>query len=197
MLRRLLLPSLFLFTGCASAPWVPTRSADAPQATLVWVGVGECERYVDGQWVRAPEFDYDFSVEQRRFADRWQSVKSLRRRHPGYDGSAGPRTNTWFFDLELGPAGTEQGVPLAVRSSLGNGPGRADREFREATLELQANVSSMAPFDRYRIEQHYRYEDGQLEETVSLDKGDQPWVRNRERASLFAAQAFSQPPTHR
>ncbi len=194
MFRRLL--PLFLLSACASAPWVPTRAAEAPDTTLVWVGTGECERFVDGRWVRAPEFDYDFSVEQRRFGTRWQSVKSLRRRHPGYDGSAGPRTNTWFFDLELSSASSDR-VALSIDSSLGRGSGHTDREFREATLELDANVSSMAPFDRYRIEQHYRYETGQLEETVSLDKGDKPWVRNLEKASLFAARTFAEAPTKR
>jgi len=115
--------------------------------TLVWVGTGECERVVDGRWVRAPQFDYDFSVDQRRSKDRWDSVKSLRRRHPDYDGSAGERTVTWFFQAELKPAEGAR-VPLEFATSLGAGAGATDPQFRRATLELEANVSSMAPFDR-------------------------------------------------
>jgi acetylornithine deacetylase/succinyl-diaminopimelate desuccinylase-like protein len=32
---------------------------------------------------------------------------------------------------------------------------------------------------------------------VELNKGSTPWVRNREQATLFAANRFSQPPTTR
>lgn len=183
-------------TGCAgSRPWVPPTSPDVPEATLVWVGTGECERFVQGAWVRAPEFDYDFSVEQRRLKDRWESVKSLRRRHPAYDGSAGERLQTWFFLLEFDGAGAA--VPVKVQSSLGDGSGTTDPAFRGAALELRARVSDLAPFDRYRIVQDYRYEDGVLHEVVSLDKGDRPWVRNVERATLFGRRSFDAPPTTR
>jgi hypothetical protein len=161
---------------------------------LVWVGTGEAERYVDGEWRRAPEFDYEFSVEQRRYAGQWQSIKSLRRRHPAYDGSAGPREETWFFNLEL--QAEQQGqLPVVVVSSLGDGQGRMDSQFRVATLEMKPEISSLAPFNTYLIEQRYLYEEGSLEETVSLTKreagGDAPIVRNRERARLFAPQSFS------
>lgn len=184
--------SLVVLSGCAAKPWVPVAAEETPEVTLVWAGTGTCERYVDGAWVRAPEFDYDFSVEQRRLKGRWESVKSLRRRHPGYDGSAGERLQTWFFNLTL----EDQGA-VRIASSLGNGAGTTDAEFREASLELAANVSSMAPFDRYRIVQHYRYEEGRLDEVVSLDKGQTPWVRNNEHAVLFAKQSFPTPPTKR
>ncbi|MDP3232787.1 MAG: hypothetical protein Q8N26_08425 [Myxococcales bacterium] len=195
-LRSFLLP-LFLFAACAPArAWVPTPPAQHPEVTLVWLGTGECERFVDGQWVRSPQFDYDFSVEQRRSKDRWDSVKSLRRRHPDYDGSAGERTVTWFFQADLKAVDAAR-VPVEFTTSLGAGHGTTDPQFRRASMELKANVSSMAPFDRYRITQHYRYEDGQLDETVSLDKGDQPWVRNVERATLFARHTFAEPPTAR
>lgn len=181
-----------LVSGCASAPWVPHASPEPVEVTLVWVGQGECERFIDGAWVRAPEFDYDFSVEQRRHPTHWESVKSLRRRHAQYDGAAGDRLQTWFFHLALGP-----GAPVQVTSSLGNGSGTADAEFRSATLELQATVSAMAPFDRYRIVQHYNYEQGSLDEVVSLDKGTTPWIRNHEHALLFAKTRFDGPPIRR
>ncbi len=72
------MPRLFLVLtltslGCAGVhPWVPSTPATEPELTLVWLGRGEVERFVDERWERAPAFDYDFSVEQRRFASRWE-----------------------------------------------------------------------------------------------------------------------------
>ena len=188
-------------SGCATArPWVPLTAAPQAQAelTLVWVGRGECERFEGGRWVRRPEFDYEFSVEQRRMGDRWESVKSMRRRHPAYDGSAGERAQTYFFQIDW--RATEPAAPLRanVRTTLGDGEGTSDREFRRSELRFAAaGVSSMAPFDRYRITQQYDYEGGRLTETVELNKGDAPWVRNREVATLFAARTFDRAPTVR
>lgn len=199
---RLFGATLFL-AGCGGAsPWVPpaVSAASATELTLVWVGRGECERWEDGAWVRRPEFDYDFSVEQRRSGDHWSSVKSLRRRHPGYDGSAGERLQTYFFELTLGSVGEggrADDVALSMASSLGLGSGTSDRSFRRAALEIVADVSSMAPFDRYRITQEYDYEAGQLRELVELNDGETPWVRNREVAMLFAPRTFDAPPTER
>jgi hypothetical protein len=94
---------LFSLAGCAtSQPWMPLAATrPTPEVTLVWVGHGECERMEDGQWVRRPELDYDFSVEQRRMGDHWESVKSMRRLHPDYDGVAGDRAQTYFFALDV------------------------------------------------------------------------------------------------
>ena len=188
-------------TGCGPGTVtgvLPTRTGPpAPaEATLVWVGFGECERLENGAWVRRPEFDYEFTVEQRRYADHWESVKHMRRRHPGYDGSAGPREQTFHFNLEMGtPAG--ETLPIRITSTLGPGEGQADRAFRRASLVFHPDISAFAPFDTYRIAQTYGYETGLLEETVSLDKGESPWVRNQEKATLFSAHTFSSPPTTR
>lgn len=84
-----------------------------------------------------------------------------------------------------------------MASTLGAGEGTSDREFRAATLVLRPDVSRFAPFDTYRIEQTYAYEAGHLAEIVHLDKGPRPWVRNHERAALFAAHRFAAPPTRR
>lgn len=172
-------------------------AAPVPELVVVWVGEGKAERLEDGQWRRAETFDYEFTVENRRFADHWESVKHLKRRHPAYDGSAGPREQTMYFRVDLGQVDAGGKVPLALRTSLGAGQGVADREFREATLVLHPDISRFAPFDTYRISQRYLYEDGRLVETVSLDKGERPWVRNQESASLFAAHRFDRAPTTR
>lgn len=196
--------TLFLGTACAGSKAnrrgvLPRRIGPppSPETTLVWVGYGEAERLDGGQWKRTPAFDYEFTVEQRRYADRWESVKHLRRRHPDYDGSAGPRELTYFFQLELGAPGGDGRVPVQITSTLGPGEGHADREFRTANLVFHPDVSMFAPFDTYRISQTYDYARGSLEELVSLDDGATPWVRNREQATLFAAQRFAEPPTRR
>lgn len=188
-----------LMSCAGQAPWMPlTKTTNSPQLTLVWVGRGECERLENGAWVRRPELDYDFSVEQRRFGEHWESVKSMRRRHPGYDGVAGPRSQTMFFVLDFAAPDAQQKVAAQLTATIGNGTGTTDPEFRHAELNfMAAGVSGMAPFDRYRITQTYDYEGGALTELVELNKGTEPWVRNRERATLFAAQHFTGAPTRR
>ncbi len=188
--------------GCAGGQEsvVPTqREAARPDMTLVWVGRGEAERLVAGEWVREPTLDYEFSVEQRRFMGRWESIKSLRRRHPDYDGSAGPREQHMHFEVRYGAADAAGAVPSTIRSSLGPGAGATDREFRAATITLKPDISAMAPFDTYKITQEYDYEAGELRELVELvdheDGAERPWVRNREVARLYAAQRFDAPPT--
>lgn len=178
---------------------LPTRAGPpvASDLTLVWVGFGEAERLDGGTWHRIPAFDYELTVEQRRYADHWESVKHMRRRHPDYDGSAGPREQTLYFRVDLGDVTTSGEVPVTIASTLGAGAGRADRTFRSSRLVFRADVSSFAPFDTYRIDQRYAYDEGKLEELVSLDKGTTPWVRNHERATLFAARTFAEAPTRR
>lgn len=180
--------------SAVSFPLESTPGPD-PLRTLVWVGRGEAERLENGTWKRVPQFDYDFTVEQRRYAHHWESVKSLRRRHPDYDGSADPREQTMFFRLDYSAPGDDGRVASTIRSSLGDGTGHTDGGFRQAVLEMHPDISRFAPFDRYRISQTYAYERGALEETVTLQDGETPWVRNLEKASLFAPRTFSGAPT--
>lgn len=206
MKRTLVLVALGLTQvacGGSGRPAIPaSTSAFAPaELTLVWVGRGEAKRLEDGVWKRVPAFDYDFSVTQRRYADHWESIKELHRRHPDYDGSAGPRDQTYFFRVQFqSPAGAST-VEAVVASTLGAGRLGTDREFRAARLELRADVSSLAPFDTYRIEQRYAYEEGRLEERVSLLKhegsAEKPWVENEEVALLFAPRRYEAAPTRR
>jgi hypothetical protein len=185
-------------TACAgSSPWLPLRAGfeEPSEVTLVWVGRGECERLEDGKWVRRPQFDYEFSVEQRRSGNRWESIKSLRRLHPDYDGSAGERTGVFHFAVDYAAPTPQGAVNGSVKSTLGGGTVSTDREFRKAVIDLRAELSPFAPFDRYLITQSYLYESGQLVELVELNKGETPWVRNHERATLFAQARFAAPPT--
>ncbi|MCP3138057.1 hypothetical protein [Pyxidicoccus xibeiensis] len=189
----------FALAGCGSSRggMVPLQAGPGPEPvlTLVWVGRGEAERLEGGTWKRIPEFDYTFTVEQRRYAGHWESVKSLRRAHPDYDGSAGPREQMMYFRLDYTAPDAAGRVSSAIRSSLGDGAGHTDAEFREAVLELRPDISRFAPFDRYRISQTYGYERGVLEESVELLDGETPWVRNAEKATLFAPHHFDKAPT--
>ncbi len=204
-MKWVLLGSMCLLPlSCAASQPVLPLSSEPPapaEVTLVWVGEAKAERLEAAGWQRIPEFDYDFSVVQRRFEDHWESVKSMHRRHPAYDGSAGPRDQTLFFRIDYAPVRPDGGVTSRVAGSLGEGSGRTDPEFRRAVLELNADVSSLAPFNLYRITQDYRYGEGALEETVDLlkrsDGTDTPWVRNHERAQLFGPQRFAQAPSRR
>lgn len=198
---RPLLLLVAVFAACApTRAWVPLDGAPQTDAetVLVWVGRGETERFENGAWVRHPEFDYDFSVEQHRRGDHWDSVKSLRRRSPAYEreeGTWGPRAQTLFFRLGMGTADARGSVPMTLQASIGQGTGTTDREYRRAVLDFTAEVSSLAPFDRYRITQHYDYEAGKLTELVELNQGATPFVRNAEVATLFAQHHFDGPPT--
>lgn len=202
MTRALPSFSLLLLAACgaSAAPALPlaTGAPEEPNLTLVWVGFGEAERLVDGEWRRSPAFDYRFTVTQRRYADRWESVKELHRTHPDYDGSAGPRDQSYYFRLDFVSTDGDQ-VLAEIASTLGDGEGRSDREFREGRLELRPDISSFAPFDTYRITQHYDYEAGELRELVELldhdGEREVPWVRNQEHATLFAPHRFDHPPT--
>ncbi len=196
--------TLLCLVACgAPAPVLPLQAGSPPPAevTLVWVGEGKAEILQGGVWQRAPEFDYQFSVVQRRYRNHWDSVKELHRRHPNYDGSAGQRDQTYFFHVAYRPADDESAVSGSVTSTLGNGSLSTDRGFRDAVVELDADVSSFAPFNAYRITQHYRYDAGSLTETVELNKKhdgtETPWVRSQEQATLFAPHRFEAPPTQR
>jgi hypothetical protein len=187
-----------------AASAIPASASPFPpsQNLLVWVGTGSASVFVDGVWRRAPSQDYEFSVTQRRYGERWESVKVQHRRHPDYDGSAGARDQVHYFKLELPAASSTSGLSFNVRSSFGDGGGQIDREFRAGTMEFDArDVSMFAPFNRYRITQQYRYEQGELIEVVELFKKkgtmDTPFMRFEEQAGLFAPRRFDTAPDKR
>lgn len=192
---------LIALTGCTTTqPNLPLSKSDFidPDKILVWVGRGESFIWKDGAWLRSEANDYNFSVTQRRYSKHWDSIKDMHRRHPDYDGSAGPRDQTMHFMLSYSKA--EKGLKSEIKSSLGTGTGSTDVEFRKALLEIAANgISSFAPYNKYRISQSYNYEEGQLIETVELFKqtenGEVPFVKINEKAKLFSPTLFQHAPT--
>lgn len=203
LIRGSILVLVFIaFSGCATrtTPTLPLSETPwpAPDLTLVWAGVGETYRFEEGTWQRAPSFDYDFEVVQRRYRTHWESSKTMRRRHPEYDGSAGPRAQNHHFTVRYGERRGNQ-IAFDVASTLGDGSGEASSRFETARMEFPARgAGGFWPFNTYRITQTYNYTDGTLEETVELFKRDDgeetPWVRVEERAVLFAPSSFEAPP---
>lgn len=140
-----------------------------PKDMLVWVGKGESFQFKGGKWIRNKSQDYDFSVVQRRFADRWVSVKNILRRHPDYDMAAGKRTQTHLFEIFF--KSDSSMIPFELKSTFGDGNGIIDSEFTNGSMDFKAEgVSSFAPFDHYNIIQTYLYDEKILKETVILYK---------------------------
>jgi len=163
----------------------------APLKRWVWVGEGTAYRHAGGTWERTPTQDYTFLVRQDRYAARWLSLKVQNRTHPSYDGRAGAADQQHAFAIEIGAPGPDGRLALGLRSTYGDGGGHGDAEFRHAVLEFHAaGVSRFAPYDRFRITQHYRYEEGRLDETVELlklarDGSERPFAKIEESARLF------------
>lgn len=166
--------------------------------TIVWVGKGESYAYLDGKYVRDESNDYSFEVIQRRYGNIWKSIKNMHRIHPDYDGKAGQREQTMFFEIEFTKQKDE--ITSTLNSSLGKGTGVSDNEFREQTIQFSAEgVSSFAPFNAYRITQQYKYEEGVLLETVELFKLEKgiitPFAKIEEQASIFRPAELTDAPT--
>ncbi|MBX7231121.1 MAG: hypothetical protein K1X29_03445 [Bdellovibrionales bacterium] len=206
--KSLLLSFLTLLgVGCSGKTVIVPLSPqpyDPTELTLVWVGRGESMIYLNGTWKRTPESDYDFTVVQRRYHNHWVSVKTAHRRHPNYNGKAGPRDQVMSFRVDFSSPSEKSSkkdqVLVQLDSNLGQGQGETDRQFRNTVLEFSAQgVSRFAPYNRYRITQHYQYEVGALEETVELFKQNEGsktlFVQIHEKATLFAPHKFSTPPT--
>lgn len=157
----------------------------------VWVGDGVAYRRAGDAWQRAEEQDYAFLVRQDRYRHRWLSLKVQNRTHVRYDGRAGAADQQHAFAIEFGEPDASGRLALRLRSTYGDGGGHGDDAFRHAVLEFRAaGVSRFAPYDRFRITQHYRYAEGLLEETVELfrlgrDGRERPFARIEERARLF------------
>ena len=192
MTRRsaLLLLTLAL-GGCGGgASRLPLELAPgpAPLSSAVFVGRSEAFRHVHGAWERVPGYDYEFTVLANRFPGRWDVVKELHRRHPAYDGLAGPRDQTLHFEMTASPA-ADGGTDLAARSSLGSGTGHEDPRGR-LTLELApASQGWFVPFDSVRSRQEPPDPEGRIRETVELfsrkDGTEVPFMKREETGQLY------------
>ncbi|MCB0651566.1 MAG: hypothetical protein KDC85_09860 [Saprospiraceae bacterium] len=195
--------AIMIMTGCRSSKQVIVplnQSIELDDTyTIIWNGISEAYRYENGQWLRAESYDYQFDVVQKRYDKHWKSVKSLHRIHPDYDGKAGDRDQTMYFEVDYKNL-VDQKVEAVINSSLGNGTGTTDNEFRQSVLTMYVpNASKFMPYNKFRITQHYNYEEGLLTETVELikekDGKDIPFMKNQETALIFIKSKLERAPT--
>lgn len=203
-MKHLLLPLLGLATlaACSGprATVIPlTNELSVNDAyTILWYGTSTAYRFTDGSYVPDPAYDYLFTVTQQRRDNEWRSVKDLHRLHPDYDGRAGDRDQTMYFQIAFEAAGDS--IRTLLSTSLGDGTGGSDAEFREQqfTIALK-DVGAFSPYDHIRITQHYAYEEGVLRETVELfkrkDGVETPFMKNEEVAWFHLRGTLGEAPT--
>jgi hypothetical protein len=167
--------------------------------TIIWNGISEAYRYDNGNWIRAENYDYQFNVTQKRYENQWKSIKSMHRIHPDYDGKAGSRDQTMYFEVDYKNL-KENKVLSVISSSLGDGVGTADKEFRNSQLIMYVkNPGMFMPYNKFRITQKYDYESGILTETVELlkekDGKETPFMKNEEKAYFYLKGKLNQAPT--
>lgn len=170
---------------------------------FLWYGISRAYRFANETYERDESYDYLFSVRQLRQGNTWKSIKNLHRTHPNYDGKAGQRDQTMYFELHYKK--TEDQIVSQINTSLGNGAGNTDKEFRHQVLEFDFDAGGgiaglFIPYNKLRITQKYEYEEGKLFETVELfkKKGAQeiPFMKNEEVAQIYIEGNFEKAPTH-
>ncbi len=178
--------------GCTSLH-TPLPLTDAPPAvpssTSVFAGHARAFRFQTGAWIAAPENDYDFLVLERRFEGRWEAIKEIHRRHPQYDGRAGPRDQTLYFSVRMSAA-ADGGHDLVVEGTLGSGSGHEKAGEGGLVLELTSlRKGWFVPFDTIRIRQDRPADSGRLAETVELfsrRKGQEvPFMKMEEEGIIY------------
>lgn len=167
--------------------------------TIIWNGISKAYRYENGKWLRAEAYDYRFNVVQKRYDNFWKSVKTLHRVHPDYDGKAGDRDQTMYFEVTYNNL-IDGTVQATINSSLGSGTGTSDTEFRNTVLTMYIpDASKFMPYNKFRITQNYDYEAGILTETVELikekDGEETPFMKNEETALIFTKSKLDKAPT--
>jgi hypothetical protein len=128
-------------------------------------------------------------VLERRFADHWEAIKEIHRRHPRYDGRAGPRDQTLYFFVRMSPA-PDGGYDLVAEGSLGRGSGHETAGGGGLVLELaSARKGWFVPFDTIRIRQERPAVEGRVQESVELlSKGkgrEVPFMKMEEEGLVY------------
>ncbi|MGL5889659.1 MAG: hypothetical protein ACRC3B_07235 [Bacteroidia bacterium] len=135
------------FTSCSAPKSSVIPLSAAPKFedtyTIIWNGTSEAYRYDNGNWNRDASYDYQFSVIQKRYAGQWKSVKSMHSIHPDYNGKAGERDQSMYFEISYSQL-QDSLRKVIIQSSIGNGSGKSDNEFRE--MEFVMNVPNASKY---------------------------------------------------
>jgi hypothetical protein len=190
-LRYLLFIVLSPLAACTSLS-TPLPLTEVPPRTAVssrvFVGYAWASHFAKGNWAQVPEYNYEFLVLERRFGDRWEVIKEIHRRHPRYDGRAGPRDQTLYFIVRTSPA-VDGGLDLAVEGTLGAGRGHEEPDGGLVLELASAEKGWFVPFDTIRIRQNRGATYGRLEEVVELfaRRGGKeiPFMRMREEGIVY------------
>ncbi len=190
-LRYFLFIIAFPLAACTSLS-TPLPLTDVPPPAVlssrVFVGYAWASRFAKGNWVQVPEYNYEFLVLERRFTDRWEVIKEIHRRHPRYDGRAGPRDQTLYSVVRTSPA-VDGGLNLAVEGTLGAGTGHEEPGGGLVVELASAERGWFVTFDTIRIRQKRGAMDGRLEEVVELfskrDGKEIPFMRMREEGIIY------------
>jgi hypothetical protein len=183
---------IFPLVACANLHTPLPLTVAPPLAALsstVFVGYAQASHFVDGNWVPVPEYDYEFLLLERRFAGRWETIKEIHRRHPRYDGRAGPRDQTLYFAVQTFPA-ADGGLDLAAEGTLGTGKGHEGPGGDGLVIELaSAERGWFVPFDTIRIRQTRGPTKGRVEEVVELfsrkEEREIPFMRMYEEGIVY------------
>lgn len=189
---RYLLAGLIMMLVACSSPRthlpVTEGEGDVERSSTVFVGHARAFRFAEGRWLPLPEQDYNFMVLEKRYADRWEVIKEIYHRHPGYDGRAGAREQTLFFVVRTSAA-ADSGLDLAVEGSLGSGRGH---ETADGLLFMElaaARRGWFIPFDTIRIRQRRGVMHSRLEEEVELflrkAGGEVPFMKLLEEGVIY------------
>jgi hypothetical protein len=195
-LRCILFFFIFPLVACANLR-TPLPLSEVPPApalsSTVFVGYAQASRFVNGNWVPVPEYDYEFLLLERRFSARWETTKEIHRRHPRYDGRAGPRDQTLSFIVRTSPA-PGGGTDLAVEGTLGEGKGREEAEGGLVIELASAQRGWFIPFDTIRIRQARGPDKGRVEEVVELfsikDGREVPFMKMHEKGVIYRPAAL-------
>lgn len=179
-----------LFSGCVSSrSALPlTDQLQSPQKAEVYAGRSKAYQFSGSEWIRMPSNDYEFIVLRKMEQSGWETIKEIHRRHPEYDGRAGARDQTLYFNVRSsGDAGGRK--ELIVDSTWGKGSGHADADLLNLVVEFTPEISIFAPFNTFRITQRISYADGRLIETVDLfkkkDGAELLFMKMEEEAVIF------------
>ena len=192
LLRSILLLVLFPPVACSSLHTPLPLTEGPPHAVLssqVFVGYAQAFRFIQGNGVRDPGYDYEFLVLEKRFPDRWETINEVHRRDPRYDGRAGSRDQTFYFVSRTSPS-AGGGLDLSVEGTLGIGKGHEEPGGAGFLVELTpAERGWFVPFDTIRIRQTREATRGRFEETVDLfsrkDGREIPFMRMWEEGVIY------------